>query len=317
MTNPRRSLARFFLKHRDKGIPNLMLYIVLGSGLMYLLNLVNGGVVLYDLLVFDKTKILQGELWRLVTWLFTNIMSSNPLLNILFLYFFYRLGNTVERTVGTFKFNLFYLSGVILMDVFAMIFCPTEPVLLGNTWYAPEAFADLYTTMPFYLHLALVLAFATSYPESRFYLFMIIPIPAWVMALVYLAMVGTSVFNMIYPLNLLPHALFPLIGLLNYFLFFGKQIPNLIPHANRQRKRPERTCAPRKSASRNRGKTIPFPDGNSRRTVVEQAEYTHRCSVCGRTDVSHPELEFRYCSRCQGYHCYCQDHIGNHEHKTQ
>ena len=46
----------------------------------------------------------------------------------------------------------------------------------------------------------------------------------------------------------------------------------------------------------------------------EQPAYTHRCTVCGRTDVSNPELEFRYCSKCKGYYCYCGDHINNHSH---
>ena len=40
----------------------------------------------------------------------------------------------------------------------------------------------------------------------------------------------------------------------------------------------------------------------------------HRCTICGRTDVSNPELEFRYCSRCKGYYCYCEEHINNHSH---
>ena len=48
--------------------------------------------------------------------------------------------------------------------------------------------------------------------------------------------------------------------------------------------------------------------------VKPKEAYTHRCTICGRTDVSHPDLEFRYCSRCNGYHCYCIDHINNHEH---
>ena len=45
--------------------------------------------------------------------------------------------------------------------------------------------------------------------------------------------------------------------------------------------------------------------------------YHHKCAVCGRTDADHPELEFRYCSRCAGYHCFCQDHINNHIHFTE
>ena len=45
--------------------------------------------------------------------------------------------------------------------------------------------------------------------------------------------------------------------------------------------------------------------------------YRHKCAVCGRTDTDYPDLEFRYCSRCAGYHCFCQDHIFNHEHFTE
>jgi hypothetical protein len=42
--------------------------------------------------------------------------------------------------------------------------------------------------------------------------------------------------------------------------------------------------------------------------------YRHKCAVCGRTDIEYPDLEFRYCSRCNGYHCFCIDHINNHIH---
>ena len=49
-------------------------------------------------------------------------------------------------------------------------------------------------------------------------------------------------------------------------------------------------------------------------TATPKAPYTHRCTICGRTDVTNPELEFRYCSKCKGYYCYCQDHINNHTH---
>ena len=48
-----------------------------------------------------------------------------------------------------------------------------------------------------------------------------------------------------------------------------------------------------------------------------QQGYRHKCSVCGRTDASHPDLQFRYCSRCAGYHCFCEEHIFNHVHFTE
>ena len=59
-------------------------------------------------------------------------------------------------------------------------------------------------------------------------------------------------------------------------------------------------------------KVIPFQSGQ--KPQEPQQSYNHRCTVCGRTDVSNPELEFRYCSKCKGYYCYCQDHINNHVH---
>lgn len=306
-----RSFERFCFRHRDKGIANLMLYIVIGSGFLSFFSLANGGAEIYQLLMFDKAMILKGQVWRLITWLFTDTLSSNPLLNVLFLYFFYRLGRTVENTIGTFKFNLFYLGGMVLMDIFAMIFCPTQPVIIQGTVATPDFFSYVvYGSMAYYLHLSLVLAFATSFPDSQFMIFFIIPIRAWVMALVYLVLVGINVYNMCYPINLLPHALFPLVGLLNYFLFFGPDMTNLLPLSWRARLKRRRAPARGRPAA---GGPIPFPGGRTVRQNT-QAAYNHRCTVCGRTDVTNPELEFRYCSRCNGYHCYCQDHISDHTH---
>ena len=40
----------------------------------------------------------------------------------------------------------------------------------------------------------------------------------------------------------------------------------------------------------------------------------HKCAVCGRTDETNPELEFRFCSKCDGNYEYCQDHLFTHTH---
>lgn len=289
MSNLRRRFERFCFNNRSKGISNLMMYVALGNALVYIMSMVNGGGVLFDLLCFDKEKILQGQVWRLVTYVFTQ--SGGSILELLFLYFFYLLGRQVEVSMGTFKFNLFYFSGVILMDIFAMIF-------------ATPFTAPLYMGMSYYLHLSLILTFATLYPESRFMIFFIIPIKAWVIALFYLLMEAISVFNLSYPVMYFPHNLFPLVALANYLLFIGPDMKNLIPLSWRIK-------AGKKAKPVKRTGTIPFsPTG----TTQSAAPYTHRCTVCGRTDVTNPELEFRYCSRCQGYHCYCEDHISNHEH---
>lgn len=311
MKNLRRQFELFCHKNRDKGIPDLMLYICLGSGIVSFANMMNGGAFLYNLLCFDKTAILQGQIWRLVSWLLTEQLGGNPLLSVLFLYFFYRLGKAVEMSIGTFKFNLFYLGGVVLMDLFAMVFCPTEEVIISNMIVPPEAFTFFYSNMAYYLHLSMVLAFSTMYPDSQFLLLFVIPVKAWVLALVDLILIGISVFNLCYPVMLFPHCLFPLIGLLTYFIFFGSDIHNLLPLSWRVKLRQKKRTQTAHQAAR--PKVIPF-DARPAQAPKQEAPYTHRCTVCGRTDVSHPELEFRYCSRCKGYFCYCEDHISSHNH---
>lgn len=294
----RTSFERFCYKNRDKGIPNLMLYITIGNAIVLLLSLFNGGNAVYNLLCFDKAKILQGQVWRLVTYVFTQ--SGSDILSLLFLYFFYMLGRNVELSMGTFKFNLYYLSGIVLMDVFAMIFCPTSDVIIGQWLITAEDFSSyIYAGMAYYLHLSLLLLFATTYPDSQFLILMIIPIKAWVMGILYLILTAAEIYNLSYPVMLFPHNLFPLVGLLNYLLFAGKDVLNLFPFI---RRRPRKVNNVRKTG------TIPFSPKAS------APAYTHKCTVCGRTDVSNPELEFRYCSRCEGYHCYCEDHINNHTH---
>ena len=306
MKNLRRSFDRFCFRHRDKGIPNLMLYIALGSALVTVMGMINGGDVLYSALCFNKSLILQGQVWRLLTFVFTEGYSG--FLGLIFLYFFYSLGRAVELSIGTLKFNLYYFCGVILMDIFAMIFCPTEAVIIGDAVATPDYFVALYSQMAFYLHLSLLLMFCVHNPDARFFVLFFIPVKAWVMGLIYLVIIVINIFNMTYPYNLFPHSLFPLVGLANFLLFAGSDIGNLFPVSWQvkfgrlfQKKAPKKTG------------TIPFVP-NTPPYQAKNENYNHRCTVCGRTDVSNPELEFRYCSRCNGYHCYCEDHINDHTH---
>ena len=284
-----------------------MLYVALGNAIVLIMSMVNGGSVLYELLCFDKGKILQGQVWRLVTYVFTQ--SGGGVIELIFLYFFYMLGRHVESSMGTFKFNLFYFSGVILMDVFAMIFCPvlsTDILLMGESFAYFTNAISIYSQMAYYLHLSLILTFATLYPESRFMIFFIIPVKASLIAIIYLLLEFIAVFNLSYPTMYFPHNLFPLVALANYFLFVGSDIKKLLPMSLR-------LWLFKKQRQKQKPIAFHQPDPN-RYAANKPKPYNHRCTVCGRTDVSNPELEFRYCSRCNGYHCYCEDHISNHEH---
>ena len=166
--------------------------------------------------------------------------------------------------------------------------------------------------MGFYLHLSLVLAFAATNPDAQFLVFFIIPIKAWILSVIYLVMIFVEIFSLYHMGAAFPNYLFPLVGIANFLIFTGKDVLNLLPPAWRpsgMRYRTVRRSAPKAQPSNG---PIPF---RPQATAPKQAPaYTHRCTVCGRTDVTNPELEFRYCSRCNGYHCYCEDHISNHTH---
>ena len=289
MKNLRRKFELYCFKNRDRGIPNLMLYIALGTAVVYVMSQISGNPFLYNLLYFDRELILKGQVWRLITYPLT-YNAGNLILTAIVLFCYYSIGRAIENIWGSLRFTLFYLTGVLMMDVYCMIF--------GG--YASVT----------YLNLSLFLSYATLYPDAHFLLFFIIPIKAWIFAVFDLAIVLIDLLTMPFPINF-----FSVISLANYFLFFGSDVLNVIPMSWRAnagrlfRKKPVR------HTSQSRPKVIPFDAGSyEASTATVKAPYTHRCTVCGRTDISHPDLEFRYCSRCKGHYCYCEEHISNHSH---
>ena len=288
MKNLRNRFERFCFQHRHWGIPNLMLYITLGSALVYIFSMVTENYFLYEWLSFDRGLILQGQVWRLLSYAIL-MNSGNVFFTLIMLVCYYSIGRAMENVWGTFRFNLFYLSGILIMDIYCMIF---------------NCYADVS-----YLNLSLFLGYATMYPDAQFVIMFIIPVKAWILGMVNLVIVLLGLLFDQFPYNL-----FSVLSIANYFLFFGKDVLRVIPMSWRVNFSRLLRKKPRKKAGD--VKPIPFPSAGSYQATVAKpkAPYTHRCVVCGRTDVSDPDLEFRYCSRCSGYHCYCQDHINNHTH---
>lgn len=320
----KRRFHRFLWKNGDKGIPHLMLWICVGNALVYFLSQFNGEVTLYSLLCFDAAAICRGEVWRLITYVFTfaldNTFLFSSFLGALFsILFYYWIGNTLESFWGCLRFNLFYFCGVLLMDLFGVV------IYLILQLELPVSVS--------YINLSMFLAIATLIPEERLYLMFFIPIKMKWMALVYLGLTGYQVTIGILQglscwisigratgLSLLLTAVFPLIALLNYVLFFGRDILNLFPNFRRahrdQQRRAEfyRKSQPNPDTT-NRYHTPPHAAPKSEPSPHRAARgYRHKCTVCGRTDADCPDLEFRYCSKCAGYFCYCIDHINNHTH---
>ncbi|WP_242960514.1 MULTISPECIES: rhomboid family intramembrane serine protease [unclassified Flavonifractor] len=276
-------LDRFCRKHPRFGIPNLMTIVALGTALVYLLNQFGRGVSLSAALALFPSLVLEGEIWRLVTFVF--VPMSGGVLLLLELYFYWFIGSALEREWGTAKFSLFYLSGVVLNILFGFLALAT-----GDK-------AVLVTMR--YVNLSLFFAFATLYPNLQVLLFFIIPIKVKWLAWVDAALFAWSVLSSLLALDL-AGAILPLVAILNYFLFFASDLRNTLGYARRRVQH---------QTSR---QTINFKKAT--RQAQQQKGYIHKCAVCGKTDTDYPDMEFRYCSKCNGYYCYCKDHINNHVH---
>ncbi len=190
------------------------------------------------------------------------------------LYFYYMIGTSLEREWGSQRFTVFYLMGILLNILTGL--------MIG------------YASMS-YVNLSLFFAFATLYPNTQFLLFFLIPIKAKWMAWFDAAIFGWGVLS---PLLFGPrlYALIPVVAILNYILFFWSDFAYLFRRVRHQTSR----------------QTIDFK--KAQKAAQASKGYLHKCAVCGRTDAEYPNLEFRYCSKCSGYYCYCMDHINNHVH---
>ena len=260
-----------------------MTVIVAGTVLVYLLDMFSTSILFSDLLRFSPALILQGQVWRLLTFVFVPD-SGYLLLLALSLYFYWLIGNVLEQQWGTAKFNCYYFIGLLLN------------ILLGFVSYALGGDGSVDMT---YVHLSLFFAFATLYPDMQVYLFFILPIKikwlAWLDAALFL----WSIVSNLLALNFLG-AVMPVIALLNYLLFFWSELADLF-----------RRMAGRAAHQTSR-QTINFK--KAARQAQNHKGYIHKCAVCGKTDTDYPDMEFRYCSKCNGYYCYCKDHINNHVH---
>lgn len=284
-------LDRFCRKHPRLTLPGLMRYIVIGNVLVYLLDFfgTNGYPIASSLLGFSADAIAHGQIWRIVTFIFVPLSGQNPIVFALSLYLYYFIGNALEREWGSNKFTIFYLFGVVLNILVGF--------LVGG--------ASMH-----YINLSMFFAFATLYPDLQFLLFFIIPVKAKWLAWFDAAWFALSVLRYLFQGHLLL-ALIPVVAIFNYLLFFATDISDQVSYW-RTRAAQKRKQQQYRQAYQNPGgpKVVNFHDAKTQ----TKPNYLHKCAVCGKTDRTDPQMEFRYCSRCNGYYCYCADHINNHIH---
>ena len=253
------------------------------------------GVSLSALLAFSPYYILHGQIWRIITFVFVPL-DSNLFFLAVSLYFYYMIGSVLEREWGTAKFNVFYGLGILLNVVVGfLLYAVTAPL------YPSHLLPLLTTASMTYVNLSLFFAFATLYPNMQVLLFFIIPIKIKWLAWIDAALFGWSVLSSLFGvftsgLAALPGVIIPLVAILNYFIFFWDNFLQLFGRVKYQTSR----------------QTVNFKKATKQ--AQQQKGYIHKCAVCGKTDTDYPNEEFRYCSKCNGYYCYCSEHIHNHVH---
>jgi hypothetical protein len=146
-----RLLARLERRIGRYAIPNLIMYVVAGMGVVWLLSMTRPEVL--GRLMLDMDAVRAGQVWRLVTFLF--IPRGSTLWMVFTLYFSWWVGSSLEQHWGAFKFNVYYFLGVILT-----VGAATIAGGASNRW----------------LNWSLFLAFATTFPDAPVSLMLILPI---------------------------------------------------------------------------------------------------------------------------------------------
>ena len=283
-------VQRFCAAHPRFGIPNLMRVIVIGNVAVYVLMLLTqaNDANALSFLTFNLNALLHGEVWRLVTFVFVPAYSS-PFALLISLYFYYWIGSTLERQWGTAKFNLYYISGALLTVLGVVL----ASLITGNPYLTAAGTG--------YVNLSMFFAFAFLFPDTTVLLFFILPVKMKWLAYLDGALFAFDIIKAIGAHNWAGVVL-PIVALLNFAVFIWPEVHYLKERAKYQNSR----------------KTVQFRQAQQQQAKqAQQQGYRHKCAVCGRTDTDYPDLQFRYCSKCFGYHCFCQDHIFNHVHFTE
>jgi membrane associated rhomboid family serine protease len=208
-------------------------------------------------LALDPARIVHGEVWRLVTYIF--IPQTFSWWVVLFLWFLWFIGDGLERAWGAFRLTLYFFVGMVGTTIAAFFF--------GSNFSNSMLISSLF------------FAFARFYPDVVIYLFFILPVKikwlAWFSAAVLL--VGFVIGSNAYRVSLIA-------ALSNYLIFFGPEIIHDARHRHEVSTRRRRF------------------EGQSR----SKAESIHKCAVCGATELSDPNLDFRVARDGEEY---CVPHL--------
>lgn len=278
-------------------IHNLMYYVIILYALGFVFNMINPSFY-YNYLMLDIDKVLHGQIWRLVTFLIQPI-DSNILFLFISLYLYYMIGTSLERAWGAFRFNLYFLSGVLFNILAVVILYVITRVAFGVGYSYPISIS--------YINQSMFFAFAVLFPEMQFLLFFIIPVKVKYLGYLYGLIMAYNVISLFRSgtLEAVGMGIAMIVALANFLIFFlmTRNYKRISPKERKRRADFQRSV---RQGERMRDNVVDF---QSRQAITR-----HKCAVCGRTELDDDELEFRFCSKCDGNYEYCMEHLYTHSH---
>lgn len=282
-------MSNFERKFGKYAIKNISLMLIMCYAVGYLINIINPNFLSY--LTLNPYEILHGQIWRILTWIIIPPETSNLFFVLIMLYFYYSIGTTLERTWGTYRYNVYLLSGMlftVLGSFLLMLYCYLFNGDLITMLGAKQFFAivSLFFST-YYVNMSIFLAFSATFPEAQVLLMFIIPIKVKWLGIAYGALLVLEfIMGSVYSRFVMAASL------LNFGVFWltSKRHIHMSPKQVKRRQEFKREI--------------------KRNTKVTK----HKCAICGRTEVDSPELEFRFCSKCDGNYEYCQEHLFTHQH---
>ena len=275
-------------------IPGLIKYLIIAYAFGLVIKTVNPSFL--NFLSLNPYEILHGQVWRLVTWLIIPPAESNLFFFLIMCVFYYQVGMMLERAWGVWRFNVYIFGGLLftIMGAFLLmgacyLFRYNQIVTYGPTAYFAAVFYNTFST--YYVNMSLFLAYAATFPDMQVLLMFILPIKVKWLGIVYGIMLA---YSCIFGGMLQWFAIGA--SLLNFAIFF-------VTTRSRMHRSPKQAF--RKIRFDQQTKKAEHPYGGVSK---------HKCAICGRTDTDHPELTFRFCSKCAGNYEYCQDHLFTHKH---
>lgn len=232
-------------------------------------------------LTLEPYYVIRGEVWRLVSWIL--IPPDTSLIFLIFMLMcYYFIGISIERAIGTFRYNVYLLGGMIISTISAMALYGINYLITGTQ--LKDIGINFNTN---YINMSLFLTFAVLFPNVQFQLYFLIPIKAKWMGIIEAAwavysFIGGDISQRVAVLASLANFLIFYLCTRNYHRVSPKEIHRKQVYRQQMRQ----------------------PQGVTR----------HKCAICGRTEKDGDNLEFRFCSKCEGNYEYCQEHLFTHQH---